>query len=65
MQANRTTCKNKYIPDDECIRKNKKIVADAISHLLNGNICFPFQITALFIKDNYLIWCVSTNKFGF
>lgn len=20
-----TTCKNKYIPDDECIRKNKKI----------------------------------------
>ena len=47
------------------VGKNKKIVADAISHLLNGNICFPFQITALFIKDNYLIWCVSTNKFGF
>ena len=57
--------KNRHIPDNECIRKNKKIVADAISHLLNGNICFPFQITALFIKDNYLIWCVSTNKFGF
>ena len=45
--------------------ESKEEQIDAISHLLNGNICFPFQITALFIKDNYLIWCVSTNKFGF
>ncbi len=42
----------------------KKIEIDA-KFASNGNICFPFQITALFIKDNYLIWCVSTNKFGF
>ena len=25
MQTSMITCKNKYIPDDECIRKNKKI----------------------------------------
>ena len=35
MQPNIRAYKNRHIPDDKCIRKNKKIEADAKLHLHN------------------------------
>ena len=44
------TCKNRTIPNEECIRKNKKSVECNILHLLDSNFNFLSQLVIVCVS---------------